>query len=358
MKEFDPDCSVDSVQFEAGKVTIRICSVRQKSSRHWIWQDFHSNTTIVAGPWCEKVDRALERFRRVIRDRISEGDKSVVVQAQWTYGSGVSAATNSENSSDPEVTELRAHETFLTRRLQIGLWVTLISVGVIILAFFYGPKSIPGVSQGERTPFFIALLLAWVMINLGNSRLVVITRDGIRRHIQHLEAASELNRLLDTHEKRAYRLFELSNVEINRYYNQALSQRKYAFYLGVFCLVGGFAVVGVALYILYKSPQLALGEKIVIAALGCVSALLANFVAVIFLRMFSAVVQSMVDFHRRMVSTHHVYLSNLMIASIRDEAVRNETLARLVLAAAKTDDQDGNGQTAPKGNGETDTKPA
>ncbi|HEV2108778.1 MAG TPA: hypothetical protein VGR16_10990, partial [Thermomicrobiales bacterium] len=57
-------------------------------------------------------------------------------------------------------------------------------------------------------------------------------------------------------------------------------------------------------------------------------------IAVIFLRMFSETIQSMIDFHNRLVATHHVHFGNVLAAKITNEALRSETLSRMALALA------------------------
>ena len=77
-----------------------------------------------------------------------------------------------------------------------------------------------------------------------------------------------------------------------------------------------------------------LSEKIVVAALGAVAGILANFVAIIFLRMFSATVESMTAFHVRLVGTHHLHFGNVLAARVTNPDLRDEVLADMARALA------------------------
>jgi hypothetical protein len=128
-------------------------------------------------------------------------------------------------------------------------------------------------------------------------------------------------------------MFQVNSSELKRYYDQALKQRALVFSLGIFCILGGFVVVGITLYILANPlADAPLNEKLVVGALGAIGGILANFIAVIFLHMFRAIVTSMVDFHNRLVLTNHIYFGNLLLARVSDSDLREQTLSKLALA--------------------------
>jgi cytochrome c biogenesis protein CcdA len=161
--------------------------------------------------------------------------------------------------------------------------------------------------------------------------------------MQSKESALDLVSLLNDDEKRAFRLFQIDNLEVGRYYEQALRQRRLIFYVGILCIIVGFASVFAAFRLVASGSQEQLSEKIVVASLGTIGGILANFVGLIFLRMFSSVVQSMVDFHKRLVATHHVVFGNLLVAKIQDAEMRNSTLSKIAQAlsrVATNDDSD------------------
>lgn len=127
----------------------------------------------------------------------------------------------------------------------------------------------------------------------------------------------------------------MNGLQLQRYSDQALRQRAYIFGAGVFFMLAGLGAVGAAFRLLYSREQLNVSEKIVIAALGTVSGVLANFVAVLFLRMFSETIRSMVGFHNRLVVTHQMHFANVLAASISNLDLRDETLAKMALSVAE-----------------------
>src|SRR5262249_55829330 len=118
------------------------------------------------------------------------------------------------------------------------------------------------------------------------------------QEVSRKEANLDLRSVLGEDEQNAYKLFQVNAAELKRYYDQALKQRALVFSLGIFCILGGFAVIGVTLYILaVPLASASLDEQVVVGVVGAVGAILANFIAVIFLQMFRSIVTSMVDFH-------------------------------------------------------------
>jgi len=57
--------------------------------------------------------------------------------------------------------------------------------------------------------------------------------------------------------------------------------------------------------------------------------------------MFSAIVKSMVNFHQRLVSTHHVVFSNVLVAKIEDPVLRDSTLAHVATALSQVTVKEG-----------------
>jgi hypothetical protein len=141
----------------------------------------------------------------------------------------------------------------------------------------------------------------------------------------------DLRELLNADEKRAHKLFELNGIELKRYYDQALQQRRVVFAIGVLCLLAGFGSIAAAIFVVYGEHG-STDQKIIAASLGAISGILSNFVAVIYLRMFTAIVTSMVEFHTRLVATHHAHFGNVLAARIVDPQKRDATLAGIALS--------------------------
>lgn len=150
----------------------------------------------------------------------------------------------------------------------------------------------------------------------------------VRNELDLLELAT------DEREKRATKLLQVNQLDLRRYYDQALSQGKQIFYVGLVCIVVGFVIVGVVLWLIQSSHLTNLSEKIVVAALGGVSGVLANFIALIYLKMFTETVTSVGKFHGRLVERDRLNLANLLAAKIDSDTTRERTLRQMAVELA------------------------
>jgi hypothetical protein len=157
-------------------------------------------------------------------------------------------------------------------------------------------------------------------------------------HIEHeiSDAESELDLLHignATNEQRAQKLFRLHQIDLKRYYDQTLNQSAWIFYVGVGCIFVGIMVIAVTIYLVSANRfTTTVEEKVFVAALGAIGAVLVNFVAVVYMRMFSGVMQSLTHFHNRLVATHHLIFGNFLAAKIENRELREETLAKVAEA--------------------------
>jgi|SRR6266852_8815743 len=72
-----------------------------------------------------------------------------------------------------------------------------------------------------------------------------------------------------------------------------------------------------------------LAEKIIVACIGGVGAILTNFIAAIYLRMHSTASESLNVFHSKLVESQELLLSNLLASGIEDDQKRWDTLAEI-----------------------------
>jgi hypothetical protein len=303
------------------------------------WQKEPAQQGISGEIWVAKADRASEMLRRRLDKELSLGSKGIELYVAWTPETGIErreplGIDTSEHVLRARRIRLRTQQRQIRQRLQTTFLIMVASLMVTSGAIYFIVKPPwptdpfwPGLVATYSTVFALAGLLAFIL-------LLNDLRD-LGEDAREAEAGLELGELLDVDQKRAHKLFQLNSAEVRRYYDQALRQRRYVFYLGVLCILGGFASVFIAFYLITRTPAPELPEKIVIAILGTVSGVLANFVALIFLNMFSTIVKSMVDFHQRLVATHHVVFSNVLIARIEDKKLREHTLAEVALALSE-----------------------
>ncbi len=124
-----------------------------------------------------------------------------------------------------------------------------------------------------------------------------------------------------TSEQRAEKLFKNHQYELQKYYDQTLRHSKWIFAVGVACILLGFVTIGVTFFVVVRPPvATTIEEKILVGAIGAAGSILANFIAVIYLRMFSEILKSVTDFHNRLVATHNLYFANFMATKVGDGA--------------------------------------
>ncbi|QWI55252.1 hypothetical protein J5W00_10330 [Bacillus mycoides] len=148
------------------------------------------------------------------------------------------------------------------------------------------------------------------------------------------EVENELDLLSISHsslEERSEKLFKHHHLELKRYYDENLKQSSWIFVVGIACILIGFAIIGITLYFLMLNSSNELENKIIVASVGAIGAILSNFIAVIYLKMHSEAVKSLTEFHNRFVNTHHFYFSNFLLSKIQNEDKREDALVELAL---------------------------
>jgi hypothetical protein len=220
------------------------------------------------------------------------------------------------------------------RRLRTRRVVAL-TVGFVGLA----AGSITFAVVGPFTALFIAAYAAMFELLIMPSGL-----SSARASVQSQE--TELDFLLrgaQNREEQAYRLFKLHQAEIQRYYDQSLSQGRTIFSVGLVCMFVGVGIIIATLVLITRSTTAA-NSRNVIAVVGAVGAILANFVGAIYLRMYSGALGALSEIHSRLVTTHHLHFGNFLAAEIEDKSQREATWAAMSTALAVHGVSSGNGE--------------
>ncbi len=174
--------------------------------------------------------------------------------------------------------------------------------------------------------FFIVMLVYCVLQPLSRSL------TAFRVELQEIE--NELDLLSISHsslEERSEKLFKHHHLELKRYYDENLKQSSWIFVVGIVCILIGFAIIGITLYFLIANSSNELENKIIVASVGAIGAILSNFIAVIYLKMHSETVKALTEFHNRFVNTHHFYFSNFLLSKIKNEDKREDAFVELAL---------------------------
>jgi uncharacterized membrane protein YdcZ (DUF606 family) len=132
-------------------------------------------------------------------------------------------------------------------------------------------------------------------------------------------------------EERAEKLFRLHQFELKKYYDQTLKHSKWIFVVGIVSIGAGFVFIAISFIMLFKFPDRfkTFSDRALVGILGSIGAILSNFVAVIFVRMYSETIKSLTEFHNRLVITHYLHFSNFLVSKIEDKRLREETLSNL-----------------------------
>ncbi|MFA2691713.1 TRADD-N-associated membrane domain-containing protein [Bacillus mycoides] len=210
----------------------------------------------------------------------------------------------------------------------------MVSICVLIFIFYFIEDIIKSDILGRATGISLALLAALHTI-LVYILFITPIKYSPNEYINELqEIENELDLLSISHsslEERSEKLFKHHHWELKRYYDENLRQSSWIFVVGIVCIVIGFAIIGVTLYFLIASRSNELENKIIVASVGAIGAILSNFIAVIYLKMHSEAVKSLTEFHNRFVNTHHFYFSNFLLSKIQNEDKREDALVELAL---------------------------
>jgi hypothetical protein len=164
--------------------------------------------------------------------------------------------------------------------------------------------------------FFIYAILALAFATYTSPR-------DLELEMRQVEDELDLLSIKDaSREQRAQKLLKLHQFELKRYYDQTLRQTSIIFIVGLACIFLGFLVITGSLYVVWKSPEKQLQEKLILGSLGAVGGVLSNFIAVMYLRMFSQTISSLTEFHNRLVLTHNLYFANFLVAKIKKEDMK------------------------------------
>lgn len=125
---------------------------------------------------------------------------------------------------------------------------------------------------------------------------------------------------------KAETLFLKHEFELRRYYAQTLRHADSIFYVGVGALIVGLGVFVVAFEILEGHLEADTTTKIIVGSLAALSGFMTNYVARIYIEMHRAAINSVSDFHNRLVRTQDAHFGHLLLNEL-DGPLREQKLA-------------------------------
>ncbi|WP_052723908.1 TRADD-N-associated membrane domain-containing protein [Paenibacillus wulumuqiensis] len=165
-----------------------------------------------------------------------------------------------------------------------------------------------------------------ILINIFLSHPTQYDNEIIR-----LETEIELEKIgVESDAKRSEKLFRAHQDELKRYYDQALRHSSLIMLVGICTLIIGFLIILSTLYLVYLDMTEG-NSQTVIATLGGISGILVEFIAVIFLKMYSEIIKSTNDFHSRLVEINKLYYSNFISSKIFTNKTKEEAWAQIAV---------------------------
>lgn len=231
--------------------------------------------------------------------------------------------------------EMRARKEYLIFKKQalkkrlfliVGLSVTVI-ISLLMYLYLFKVKISPEIIYLSIALYIIMPLLSYPFLR---------TRDRFYDEaIQDLDFEIDLMQFkVSRRESRAEKLLRINRAQLQRYYSLNLNQNIWVFIVGIICILIGIAAVGIT-FLLLLSENTPKDAKIIIAVVGSIGSILANFVAAIYLNMHAKASQNLTDFHTKLVDTQKILLGNLLASRIEDETKRWDTLSLLSIELMK-----------------------
>lgn len=236
-----------------------------------------------------------------------------------------------------QVLRKRRHGLKLHRKARIGIGAILLSVGCsagTIVPFYADSSRSEGRAVIATVVIYGFIAVAFAIYSLSGVGELSVEIQSVEDDMDLIEFKKQ------PAEVRAYKLFRLNQLEVKRHYTQTLSQGAVIFAVGIFCILSGFAIIGITLKLL-SSANGSTTTKFIIGGVGVIGGILTNFVAYIYLKMHKATSDRLVEQQHRLITTHFLHFGNYLAARIsEDQELRNETLSEMAKVLAESSGND------------------
>lgn len=207
----------------------------------------------------------------------------------------------------------------------------------LILPLIFNVFTIPNVNGSKLSVLNLVCIIYALIFFL--FPLMRANGGDLKMELQEIENELDLLSLKHaSNEERSEKLFKHHHLELKRYYDENLKQSSWLFIVGLICILIGFIIIGVTFYFLITNISNELENKLIIASVGAIGAILSNFIAVIYLKMHSETVNSLTQFHNRFVNTHHFHFANFLLSKIENKDKREDALVELAVSINKSVD--------------------
>jgi hypothetical protein len=137
-------------------------------------------------------------------------------------------------------------------------------------------------------------------------------------------------------EQKAHKLLKIQQNQLSRYLELILQQSRGIFVVGIGAMLVG---VGVVMFTIWQTrsmgPEVDAWQKAIVAVVGAIGAILTNYVAAIYLKMFSDIGLAVQKSIGSLSQSTNLNFANVLVTSITSEEARNETLKAIAVAISK-----------------------
>jgi hypothetical protein len=137
-------------------------------------------------------------------------------------------------------------------------------------------------------------------------------------------------------EQKAHKLLRIQQNQLSRYLEVILQQSRGIFFVGVIAMLVGVAVV---VFTIWETRSLGSDvdpiQKAIVAIVGSVGAILTNYVAVIYLKMFSDIGTAVQKSMAALSQSSNLNFANVLVANIISVDNRDDTLKQIAIAISK-----------------------
>ena len=136
-------------------------------------------------------------------------------------------------------------------------------------------------------------------------------------------------------EQKAHKLLKIQQGQLSRYLEVILQQSRGIFFVGIAAMAVGVGIVAFTIYMTTKMGTNETWEKVIVAVLGAIGAILSNYVATIFLKMFSDIGLAVQKSVGSLNQSTNINFANVLVANITSEEARNAALKEIALGISK-----------------------
>jgi hypothetical protein len=249
-----------------------------------------------------------------------------------------------------QVVELRERLTEMkatvSRRTRIRRLIIFTSSGMFILSctvvalYTISPGALSALFPsslwgGERIP---AIASAGIIYSISLFMYALAISDrGRELDVKDLEDEIDLRQIRsDSLEQKAHKLLRIQQSQLSRYLELVLQQSRGIFVVGIGAMLVGVGVVMVTIWqTRTMGPDIDIWQKAIVAVIGAIGAILTNYVAAIYLKMFSDIGTAVQKSINSLSQSTNLNFANVLIANITSEELRNQTLKEIAVAISK-----------------------